>query len=80
MTTLNTVLIYVKKMPLSARTVQITVKTRAALGFAALARTVQRRNDVNVGDAAQLQRVPPVKSGGLLCYVSEVPCRSQYFT
>ena len=65
-------------MLLSARTVRISLKTREALGFAALALTVERRNDVHVGAAAQLQRVPPVKSGGLLSRVREVLCCSQY--
>ena len=65
-------------MPPSARTVRISLKTRAALGFAALALTVYRRNDVNVGAVAQLRRVPPVKSEGLPSRVREVPCRLQY--
>ena len=42
-------------MPPSARTVRISLKTRAALGFAALALTVSRKNDAHVGAAAELR-------------------------
>ena len=67
-------------MPPSARTARISLKTRAGLGFAALALIVERRNNVLVGVAAQLRRVRQVKSGGLPSRVREVPCRSQCIT